>query len=70
MTDGSGPIKMPVRVAAAVLGLYLGAGGILLAVGAFATHLWLAALDAIVGLFLGFLLVRAAITGWSPSWPD
>jgi len=61
---------MPVRVAAALLGVYLGAGGILLAIGALATHIWLAALDAIVGLFLGFLLVRAAISGWSPSWPD
>ena len=70
MNDGSGPISKPVRVLAAVLGVYMGAGGILLAFGGLASHIWLAVLSSVVGLGLAALLVRAAITGWSPAWPD
>jgi len=70
MHNGAGPIKTPVRVAAGILGLYMGAGGILLALGALSAHVWLAVLAALMGLWLAFLFVRAAITGSSPAWPD
>ena len=61
---------MPVRIAAAVLGIYMGAGGILLAAGALSTQLWRAALSAVVGLWICFLFMRAALSGQSPAWPD
>jgi cadmium resistance protein CadD (predicted permease) len=72
MNNGSGPISMPVRVLAAILGTYLGVGGALL----FATglssfpHLWLAALQGLVTVVLGATFLFAAKTGQSPAWPD
>jgi len=63
---------MPIRIVAAVLGLFLAIGGVLL----FATgvsefpSLWLAALQGIVTVFLGALFLIAAKTGRSPAWPD
>ena len=70
MNNGSGPIKKPVRIIAAALAIYLAAGGILLAFGSLSAHVWLAALNALAGLWLGCLFLRAAITGSSPAWPD
>jgi len=70
MNDGSGPLSKPVRILAALLGAYMGAGGLLLAFGGLASHTWLAVISSAVGLGLAALFVRAAITGWSPAWPD
>ena len=70
MNDGSGRLSMPVRVAAALLGVYMGCGGLLLAAAAISTNAWFAGLEAIAGLFIAFLFVCAAKSGWSPSWPD
>ena len=70
MNDGSGPIRMPVRVAAGVLGIYMGAGGLLLAFGVLSAHVWQAGLAALTGLWIAYLFVRAAITGQSPGWPE
>ncbi len=70
MNNGSGPIKMSVRILTGILGVYLGTGGLLLAFGVLSVHLWQAALAASTGLWLGYLLLRAAVTGWSPAWPD
>jgi len=72
MNDGSGPLSIPVRVAAAVLGTYLLVGGVLLSLTG-ATHLpglWVAALEGVGTVFLGAVFVRAAKTGRSPAWPD
>ena len=72
MNDGSGPITLPVRIIAGVLGLFLAIGGVLL----FATgisefrRLWFAALQGIVTVFLGAAFLMAAKTGRSPAWPD
>ncbi len=70
MNDGAGRLSTPVRVAAAILGLYMGCGGLLLAVAAVSTNLWRAGLEAIAGLSIAFLFIRAAKSGWSPAWPD
>jgi hypothetical protein len=70
MNDGSGPLSYPIRITAGVLGVYLAFGGLLLASAALSMRFWSAILEGVAGLFLGFLFVRAAWTGWSPAWPD
>jgi hypothetical protein len=70
MSNGSGPIRMPIRIIAGVLGVYLGTGGLLLAFGGLSVHWWQAALAALTSLWLAYLLLRAAVTGSSPAWPD
>ena len=61
-------LPIPVRIAAAIFGVFLGCGGVLLVAdevdGKWELYMGVAA------LFLGFLLVRAALTGRIPSWPD
>lgn len=70
--DGSGPLTMPVRAVAAVLGLFFVVGGVLI----FATGvselpgLWIPVLEGVVGVLLGGLFLVAAKTGRSPAWPD
>jgi uncharacterized membrane protein HdeD (DUF308 family) len=72
MNDGSGPISMPVRILAAVLGAFLGIGGVLLFVTGLSEfpRLWLAALEGVVTVLLGGAFLFAAKTGRSPAWPD
>ncbi len=72
MNDGSGPLSIPARVAAAVLGAYLLVGGVLLSLTG-ATHLprlWVGTLEGVGTVFLGAVFVAAAKTGRSPAWPD
>ncbi len=72
MNDGSGPTSKPVRIIAAVLGVFLGIGGVLLftlGVSEF-PRLWLAALEGVVTVILGATFLFAAKTGRSPAWPD
>jgi len=72
MNDGSGPLSIPIRIAAAVLGAYLLAGGLGLA-GAGVTHLprlWILLLEGVRTVFLGASFVVAAKTGTSPAGPD
>ena len=72
MNNGSGPLAWPIRLAAAVLGLYMGIGGVLLSLTGASDfpRLWSAVLEGVVGTLLGIFLLVAAKTGWSPQWPD
>jgi len=70
--DGSGPLKAPARIAAAVLGLALSVGGTLMIIGGLLglPRIWMALLGGLFTLGLGVVFVRAAVKGWSPAWPD
>jgi hypothetical protein len=70
MNDCLGLIRKPVRIVAAVLGIYIGVGGLLLTVDLLSAHVWQAALTALTSLWIAYLFLRAAITEQSPAWPD
>ena len=70
--DGSGPLKAPSRIAAAVLGIGLTLGGALMIIGGIVglPRIWMALFSGIFSLGLGVVFIRAAVKGWSPAWPD
>jgi len=70
--DGSGPLKTPSRIAAAVLGIGLTLGGALMTIGGIVglPRIWMALVGGIFTLGLGVVFIRAAVKGWSPGWPD
>jgi len=70
--DGSGPLRLPIRVVAGALGFGFIIGGAALTV-LFALHInkyWMVSLSGVAMAGLGVTFLRAAWTGRSPSWDD
>src|SRR5713226_9688459 len=69
MNNSSRPIKGPVRIAAALLGLTLGLLGILIALGAIRNgSTWSGVLWGLFSLGFGFVLLRGMVGRWNPAW--
>jgi hypothetical protein len=70
--DGSGPLPIPVRIIAGVLGAGLAIGGLVLIAADFkeSPRFFLRAITGVGGITVGAQLLRAAWKGWSPPWPD
>jgi hypothetical protein len=72
MNDGSGPIGLPARVAAGVLGgsLLVGGAAFLVAGVLMLPRGVLVVFAGVAACVFGLVFARACWTGMSPRWPD
>ena len=70
--DGSGPLPIPIRIVAGVLGVGLTIGGLVLVAVDFkeSPRFFLRAITGVGSITVGAQLLRAAWKGGSPPWPD